>query len=87
MKRPDPWADRTPSTRWRMLWGGKWRPVLNMFDSSNVPTTLPTRAVKAVLYAELPDGTPSMVAVMTEPGDILSSTDFTPRHWDPVVED
>lgn len=79
-----PWDDLTPNTRWRMLCVGAWRPVLNMFDASNTPTTLPGRAVKAVLYIEQRNGDAGMAAVACGPAEIFSNPDFVVKTWDPV---
>jgi hypothetical protein len=79
-----PWDDKAPTTRWRMLWGGQWRPVVNMFDGSNTPTTLPIRAAKVVLYAEERDGTPALVATLCGPADIMENPDHMIKHWDPT---
>jgi hypothetical protein len=79
-----PWDDRTPNTRWRMLCAGAWRPVLQMFDASNTPTTLPLRAVKAVLYVEQRDGGTGMAAVACGPADIMENPAHEIKHWDPT---
>jgi hypothetical protein len=80
-KKFGPWDDRTPKTRWRMMWGGAWCPVLRMIDMNNTPTTLPLRAVKVVLYAEK-EGEPSMVAVPCGPADVLTNPDHVTTDWE-----
>jgi len=77
------WDDKTPKTRYRMLWAGAWRPVLNMIDAGNTPTTLPLRAVKAILYAEK-QGDGNMVVVPVGPADIFDNPNYVTKKWDPV---
>lgn len=38
-----------PLTRYKMLWGGEWRAVTNMFSGQN-PCYDPMRATSVVLY-------------------------------------
>jgi hypothetical protein len=73
-----------PNTRWRMLCVGKWRPVLTMFDGGNVPTTLPQRAVKAVLYIEQRNGEAGVAAVSCGPAEIFSNPAYVAKDWDQV---
>lgn len=79
-----PWDDRTPKAKYRMLWGGAWRPVLSMFDSSNTPTTSPGRAVKAVLFAWTSSGEGQMVVASCGPADIMTTPDHRTTEWEEV---
>lgn len=69
-----------PDTKYMMQWGGKWRAVSNMFDASNMPTTLGLRAAKVVLYI----GPDHWIATTVFTGEIIERTDRDPgaRHWD-----
>jgi hypothetical protein len=71
-----------PDTRYQMLWHGAWRPVVNMLDTNNVPTTLTIRCAKAVLFV----GLDYWVAVAVSPGDIVERFDRDPkrRRWETV---
>lgn len=79
-----PWDDPTPKTRYQMLWGGQWRPVMSMYDAGNVPTTVPGRAAKAVLYAETASGEGQMVVVGTGPADIMARPGHICQTWEAV---
>lgn len=79
---PGPWDDKTPDTKYRMLWAGKWRPVLHMYDANNIPTTLPGRAAKVVLYAATPDGEAEMVGVGCGPADVMETPGHVTQQWD-----
>ena len=66
-----------------MMWKGEWRPVLNMIDASNTPTTLPVRAAKAVLYV----AHRHLVAVPVGPADILENADYRTSAWETIGPD
>lgn len=83
MKKHGPWDDRTPKTKYRMMWGGSWRPVLQMFDAGHVETTLPLRAVQTILYAEK-GGEGSLVVTACGPADILITPGYRTADWDVV---
>lgn len=78
-----PWDDKTPNTQYRMLWGGEWRPVLNMYDASGTPTTLPGHATGVVLYAPSGDRGP-FVATSCGPADVLTNPDHVTTEWEMV---
>lgn len=74
-----------PDTKYQMLWCGKWRPVVRMWDAQNMPTTLALRATKAVLWCKEPpdDG---WVAIAVGPGEIVERFDRDPkkREWETI---
>ncbi len=79
------WGDAEcagPDTRYMMQWRGKWRPVVNMFDAQNVPTTLAMRCVKAVLFVSFD----YWVATLVAPGEIVERYNRDPRaqRWDMI---
>ena len=76
-----PWDDTTPDTKYRMLWCGKWRPVLHMYDAGNTPTTLPGRAAKVVLYTGTSNDE-EYVAVACGPADITETPGHVTQKWD-----
>ena len=80
----DPFADKTPKTPYRMLWSGQWRPVLEMYDANNIPTTLPVRAAKVVLFAWAADGEGQMVVTSCGPADVLTNHDHVTQDWEMV---
>lgn len=69
-----------PDSRYRMMWAGGWRAVTNMWDANNIPTTLASRAVKAVLHISDDE----WVVTLTAPGDIVERFDRDPavREWE-----
>jgi hypothetical protein len=69
-----------PDTKYMMQWGGEWRPVTNMFDHMNMPTTMAMRAVKAVLYVS----DDVWIAVAVSPGEIIERAERDPklRQWE-----
>lgn len=69
-----------PDSKYMMQWGGAWRPVVNMFDYSNAPTTLALRAAKAVLYVS----DTCWIVCLVSPGDIVERPDRDPseREWE-----
>lgn len=77
---------RRPDTKYQMMWCGKWRPVLRMYDSNNTPTTLALRATKAVLWCDEPPDN-GWVATLVYPGEIVERFDRDPnkREWDTDV--
>ena len=74
----DDWRTPPTKTKYHMLWAGEWRPVLQMFDASNTPTTLAVRAGRAVLYVS--HGRAIVVAV--HPADILEDEDYRTSVWE-----
>ena len=77
-----PWDDKTPKTKYQMLWCGQWRPVLHMYDMGNTPTTMPGRAAKVVLFAGTSDGEEEIVVVGCGPADIFQTPGYTTTDWD-----
>lgn len=76
-----------PDTKYMMMWCGKWRPVVQMMDGQNAPTTLALRASKVVLWCnELPDN--GWVAVAVSSGEIVERFDRDPklRDWEPLTD-
>lgn len=71
-----------PDSKYMMQWMGVWRPVMNMFDHRNVPTTLALRACKAVLYVS----EDYWVATRCDPGEIVERPGRSPndREWEPL---
>ena len=71
-----------PDTKYKMMWRGDWRAVTNMLDSSNNETTLVLHATKAVLFV----AKGQWVAVVVNPGEIVTRTDRDPknREWEYV---
>jgi hypothetical protein len=63
-----------------MQWRGAWRPVTNMWDQNNIPTTMAVRAVKVVLF--LTKG--EWVACAVAPGEVVERFDRDPnaRVWE-----
>lgn len=61
-----------------MFWGGAWRPVTNMFDTSNAPTRIKDRAAKAVLFVDFDH----WVAVVVAPGDIHEEPGYKTKRWE-----
>ncbi len=78
----EPFADKTPDTLYRMLWGGEWRPVLEMYDGGNVPTTLPVRAARVVLFVWTKDGKGQMVVTSCGPADVMTNHEHTTKNWE-----
>lgn len=76
-----------PDTKYRMLWCGKWRPVLHMYDANNIETTLAMRASKAVLWCKEPPDS-GFIATIVSPGDIVERFDRDPsaREWDEMID-
>lgn len=79
-----PWDDKTPKTPYRMFWCGQWRPVLEMYDGANMPTTMPGRAAKVVLFAWTADGEGQMVVTSCGPADIFTNHGHTTEEWEVV---
>lgn len=75
-----PWDDKTPDTKYQMLWCGRWRPVINMFDMSNTPTTMPGRAAKVVLFV----GEDDVIVTGCGPADIMTRSDHITKDWEKV---
>lgn len=75
-----------PDTKYQMMWRGKWRPVLAMFDANNVPTTLAQRAAKVALWWT--DAQGWVAVVVSHPGEIVERFDRDPnlRVWDDLDE-
>lgn len=73
-----------PDTKYQMQWGGAWRPVVQMVDYNNTPTTLAMRAVKAVLWCHEPPDCGCYVPTVVSPGDLVERFDRDPneREWD-----
>ena len=76
---------KRPDTRYQMMWCGKWRPVLRMWDGNGTPTTLALRAVKLVLWCDEPPDF-GYVATLANPGEIVErfDRDQKAREWEYV---
>lgn len=73
-----------PDTKYQMMWRNEWRPVTNMWDIFNDPTTLAARCVKAVLYINDDE----WVVLLTSPGEIIERFDRDPylREWETLTD-
>lgn len=76
-------AHIAPDTKYKMLWGGEWRPVCNMFEGNEEVWRPTTRVTAAVLFIGAPD---FHKAVPTTPGDIVrrDGRPPNPRDWDVI---
>lgn len=65
-------------SKYKMMWRSEWRPVVEMYDGNNIPTTLALRAVKAVLFV-----TPTYwVSTYVHPGEIVARFNRDPNAVD-----
>lgn len=67
--------------RFKMIWGGEWRPVTYMADRDNRQTNDPFHAAKAVLYV----GPDQWVSTLVSPGDIMKRSEIPVRKWNAVA--
>ena len=67
-----------PDTKYMMIWCGKWRAVVYMYDAQNGPTTLVLRAAKVVLYVT----EDYWIATYVNPGEIIERLDRDPKRRD-----
>ena len=72
-----------PDSKYMMQWCGRWRPVLNMYDGNNTPTTNVLRVTKVVLWCNEPPDY-GFVGCIASPGDLVERMDRNPnaRKWD-----
>ena len=71
-----------PDTKYMMLWCGKWRAVVYMYDAQNTPTTLALRAAKVVLYVT----ENYWIATYANRGEVIERFDRDPkkRQWEMI---
>lgn len=79
-----PWDDKTPNTKYQMLWGGQWRPVISMYDMSNTPTTMPGRAAKVVLWVGNDPDDECFHVTGCGPADIYATPGHVTQDWEEV---
>jgi hypothetical protein len=72
------WRNPPPKTKYRMFYAGEWRPVIQMLDANNVPTTLVLRAARAALYVSHDN----LVAVAVGTADLMENDDYRTSSWD-----
>lgn len=74
-----------PMTKYKMMWGGEWRPVVNMLDPNNRPTTMPLRATRAVVFVHEGPGYEATVCTVAE---IFEREDREPAQteWEPTYD-
>lgn len=73
-----------PDTKYRMMWGGAWRPVTYMIGQGKDQTHNVLHATRAVLFVS----EDTWIATTVNPGDIIERFDRDPdaRNWVPVTD-